>query len=297
MGMYLENFKQSVNAMNVMKKSAILNYGSAKANKPGQTFETNEDVDKVFRRIDPSIVAPDLKIFDEVLAQMGRDATRLSNIVGGRGEPAAETLGEAEIAANQSSKGLTDYLQVIEDTFVQPVYDMRNQINMQFLDQEEVFMIVGESAGEWRTATPGQIRANVDFRCLSSGNENNKLVVTQQMINALDKAPLVQSMGFPVRADKMYGTLLEQGFGMSVDQVEELLPSLKAEKGSDEQESVDINNMLVQNMLIEIKLKGAMALAGAQGGVPGGSTPGPDAEPTTEGDAAQGLSEQSRTKV
>ena len=288
--MSIENMKQQVNAQWVMKKGAILNYNSAKANNPGQVFETNEDVDKVVKRIEPSMVSPDITLMEGKVTQEGQNASGEQDIITGKGDPATETLGESEIVAGQASLRMSDYLRSLEETLVEPIYQMRNQINMQTLDQNYVYGIIGEGAIEWRTATPGQIRANVDFICESSTRETNRIVITQQILQFAKAAAMAANMGTPVRFDILLGSLAEQGFSWPTRKVQEILPSLKME-----QEGVDINGMLMAASLQQ--MIGSVANAGLAGQPQPGQPGGPTAEATSERDANDSARAQTQTQT
>ncbi len=242
-GILLENFKQSVNAGHVINTAELSNGGQVTVNKQGFVIETTGDVNKVHKRIEQPRVAPDIYTFIDMFKQFGKGSSGIKDIITGRGDANTETLGEANIIANQAQLRMKDYLRCFEDTFIQPMYEMRNQINMQFLDEDYLYMVVGEAVQKWRTATPYQIRANVDFICESSAREANKTVLTQQLLQFAELAPLIQSMGFPVRLDKIFGKLAEQGFSWDRKTVEEIIPSLKFER-----DGADINGMLMELM-------------------------------------------------
>ncbi|MHC4622001.1 MAG: hypothetical protein ACYTEQ_30035, partial [Planctomycetota bacterium] len=166
---------------------------------------------------------------------------------------------ESQIAAAQAQVGMTSYLRSFEQSLIIPLYEMRNQINMQMLDAPYVYGIIGQGAIDWRQAEPAQIRANVDFICEGSERETNRIVITQQILQLAKVAPLAERMGIPVRYDKLFEGLCEQGFSWSKDKIQDIFPSLKLEK-----EGVDIDRMLLQTMLLRLALGGGMMGAGGK---------------------------------
>ncbi len=294
MGMLMENFKQSVNAGHVLKTNAMkAGQKGTKVNEPGFVFETTESVNDVYKRIEPARVAPDLYIMmTELLPQMGQDASGLQDLISGKGEPGAETLGATELIAGQASLKLIAYLKSFETTLIQPVYVMRNQINMQMLNQEYVIRVIGEAGFEWRTIQPGEIRANVDFICESASRETNRLVITQQFIQTMGVVGAVVSQGFVVRTDKMLADLLSNGFNMDPKKVKDYIPTLKLEE-----QGMDLDQLLIQNMLVQFQANLAIAAqSGIQAGQPegqGGNSP----QPRSEGEARDSANSRNQTPV
>jgi hypothetical protein len=288
---YLSNFKQTVNAGHVVNINALTNDGEISVNDPGFVLETNDDVTKVHKRVDQQRVAPDIYMFDEKLTHEGQKSSGVQDILAGRGQPGTETLGESEIVAAQASLRMTSYLRSFERG-IKSLYEMRNQINMQMLDAPYVFRVIGEKAGEWRTIDPVQIRANVDFVCESASREVNRIVISQQILQVAKVVPLAQSMGIPVRIDKLLARLCEQGFSWSSDMIEDIFPTLKLEK--EEGGGIDIDAQLLANMVTFLQAQGmAMGMAGQ--GMPGGASSGNNSpEPRSERDANRSLSESSR---
>ena len=252
MGILLENFRQSVNAGHVIKTNSLATQGDVIVNKPGFILKTTEDVDKVHKRVEQTKVAPDIYTMLEYFEQLGRDAGGIQRPISATGGDTADTLGEYESLLEQSSKKMVKYLRSFERTLVQPLYEMRNQINMQFLDQIYIYGIIGDGAIEWREMEPAQIRANVDFICESSTREANRLIITQQILQLGKVAPTAMSMGFPIRFDVLLGRLAEQGFSWSRERVEEIFPTLKMER---ENPDMDLNQILLENMMVEMQMK------------------------------------------
>jgi hypothetical protein len=289
MGMHLENFKQSVNAQHVVKTNALKSGASLLVNDAGGVIETTENVNDVHKRIEQPRVSPDIHILDEKFTQMGQDADGVQDVIYGKSEPGAETLGEVELTAGQSAIRMNTYLNSFEESFVAPLYSLRNQINMQYLDMPYVYGIIGESAIEWRKMEPGQIRANVDFICESSSRETNRLVISQQILQLLKFVPDMIAAGFPTRLDKLVQDLVEKGFSWRRERAEEIWPSLKLEA-----QGIDIDQMLVENMLLQLNMQKFMTLMG--GMMPGGNG-GPSPQPRSEGEARDSLNESNRTQV
>jgi len=259
-GMHLENLKQSVNAGAIINLNAIVSETGTDGpviNKPGWILGTNQDVNNVYKRVEQPRVAPDILNYSDRLTQEGQSASGLGEYVQGQGDPAASTLGEANIIQAQQTIRLNSYLKTFEETFIQPVYELRNQINIQYLDQEYVYGIIGDSAIEWRTIQPEQIRASVDFLCESSSRETNRGIVTQQILQLTQLAPNMTINGIPVpqRIDKLLARLAESGFSWNRDQIEEWLPLFKFERHNS---NLPVDDLLVQNFLTSLQLQAAM---------------------------------------
>ena len=291
MGILLENFKQSVDAMWIINTNAIVGGGASMVNKAGTVLETNANPNDVAKRVEQPGVAKDIYVLHDMFENDSKQSSGLENLIGGRGEPAAETLGESQIVVNQASLRMINYLKSFEE-FIQALYDMRNQINMQFLDTEYIYGVIGEGAIEWRPIQPEQIRANVDFICESSSRETNRAVITQQIIQLAEITPMAQQMGFPIRFDKLISNLCEQGFSWTQEKIEEILPSLKLEK-----QGVPIDEMLMQRMMIQLQVSQLQAAMGGMppegGGQPGGQSP----EPNNENEAIESANARNQTQV
>lgn len=229
MGMLMANFHQSVNRMWVVWKSAILNQ-KPMVNEPGFVFETNQDVNKVIRSLDPPSISQDIYKIIAYLAQLGKDASSIQNPMQGKPDAGIETLGEMGILAGQAELPLRKALGTFETTFVEPLYAMRNAVNTNFIDAPYAYGIIGESAVEWRTIEPGQIRARVDFMCESSTRETNKGVIGQQLLQWIKLAPQAAAAGQPVRIDKMLRKFGEVIAAMKPKETLEFFPLIEAEE-------------------------------------------------------------------
>lgn len=282
-GILIENFKQSVDAMHVININALVGDGDAILNKAGGVIQTNRPVNEVHKRIEQPPVAKDIYALIDIWTQRGKGATGVQDIISGVGQAQAETLGEAEIVAGQAAQRMTDYIKSLEETLIEPLYDMRNQINMQFLDAEYVYGIIGEGAIDWRTIDPTQIRANVDFLCESSTRETNRTIITQQILQFIKMAPVAQASGIPLRFDKLFKRLCEQGFSWSEKQVEDIIPTLKLEKMG-----VDLDQLLLGGALQAMTLGTAAPMQQL-----GGSDP----NPTNESDANQSMRQRNDTQI
>jgi hypothetical protein len=286
MGMLLENLKQHVNAMWIINKNTLVNKKPL-VNKAGHTLLTNDDVNKCAKRVEQPGVAKDLYIVLQMLKQLGQDTTDLQNTMLGQGEEQAETLGENTIIASQAELGLRRALRCFEVTFVEPLYEVRNEINCNFLDQEYVYYVIGDGVVNWRAISPEQVRARVDFICESSTRETNKAVIGQQLLQLLELAPTAQAMGQPVRADLMMKKWLETMGSMKESESLMFFPLIQMEK----LQGIDANMMMVQ-----------MAMQQQQANIMGAMPPpaGPDGqrpEPTSEGDAIDSANARNQTQV
>ena len=286
MGMLLENLKQSVNAMWIINQSALIQK-SPLVNKAGHVLLTNSDVNNVAKRVEQPGVAKDLYTLTQMFEQMGQDTTNIQDIIAGRGEPAAETLGENTIIATQAELGLRRALRCFESTFVEPLYELRNEINCNFLDEEYVYYVIGDSVVNWRTITPEQVRARVDFLCESSTRETNKAVIGQQLLQLMEMSPTAHAMGQPVRQDLIMKKWLETMGSMKSAETLMFFPLIQMEK----MQGIDANSMMVQQAMMQQQAN----IAGAMPPEPGG--PGQSPQPKSEGEAAESANAQTQTHV
>jgi len=269
------NTEQSTNRMWVVDSSKIKSGGKL-LNRPGAIIEAISGTDAI-KALDVPRVAPDIYQNLAYFAELGKQATGQTDIALGRGDPQTETLGESQIAASFAQTRLKDYVRSFEETCIQPIFEHRNQINMQFLTAPYVFRIIGLRALQWRQVDPSQIRANVDFVCQGSTRETNRSILIQQMLQLMQQSQQVVAMGLPVRLDLMVAELAEQ-MNIARDKVEQWLPSIGAD-----QEAV-VTTMLQQQM---------MGQPGVQGAAPGGQLP----QPRNQTELAQSVQGRQQTQV
>lgn len=293
-GIILANLKLSVNAGHVVNRNQITNEGDIDINAEGFVLETTGDVRQVHARIEQPKVAPDLYAWFDILKYMGQAASGINDPTSGRGDPNAETLGEVQILSNQNSKRLIAYLKSFENSFIVPWYSIRNQINMEFLDDDYIFLHFGESGLDWKTITREQLVASVMFRCESASRETNRAVITQQILQATQIAPLAIQAGQPVRIDKMLYELYTSGFSWSAEKAEDYLPLIRMEKNTGQQQ---MDELLVKNA---INAQLMMALQGLLAGANGNGAKSPNEEipqPTDEAGAVNANQSRQRTGV
>lgn len=293
MGILLENFKQSVNAMWGIDISKIVGKRPI-VNKAGVIINCQGDPNRIIKRIEQPAIAPAVYEYLGMLRQMAKDAYGLQDITSGKGDPNTETLGESTMVEMYSSLRMRDYLKTFEDSYIIPLYQMRNQINMNFLDQEYVYGIIGEGAIEWRTIEPARIRASVDFICESSTREANRAVMVSQLLHLIKLSPLSIQNGMPVRIDKMMKELCELGFTMKKEKVNEFYPMLRLE----EQGVLDIDRIMVEVALFNLGVQAGGVPAG--GSAPGQGTPAPGQSmprPMSESEATQSANQEGQPQV
>ena len=232
-GMLIENIKQAVDAFWIINTDALKRVqGKVEVNRAGGVLECNENINNVAKRVEQPAVAGDIYNLLNIFKQARQDQGGLQDAVIGKGDPNAETLGEARQVLSHASLRMRDYLKTFEGSYVQPLYHMRNDINTEFITEKYVFRIIGEKGVEWRTVSPQSIRSPVDFICESSTRETNRTVVTQQMLQMIDASMTLatsQIPGQPVRIDFMLADLAESGFGLSEDKIKKYFPALALE--------------------------------------------------------------------
>ena len=287
-GMLMANLKQSINAMWIINENALVDEEPL-VNKAGLVLKTNVDPSKVALRVEQPQVASDLYTVLGIWNVERQGAGGIQPNIEGKGDPNAETLGEATQALAQATLRLRDYLKTFEDSFIRPLYRMRNHINATFIDEDYVYRLLGERGALWRKITPGQIRVSVDFICESASRETNRAILIQQMLQLGQIAPLALQAGQPVRFDKLLAELAKVGFNWHEDKIKEIFPLLKLEE-QQEEGGFDIDMMLAQ---------GAMAQMGIAATAPSGATsPGQQLpQPRSESGAVEANQQRNQTQV
>lgn len=288
-GVLLANLKGAVNAGHVLNVNNIENDGKIDVNEEGFVIRiTGGDVRAVHKRIEQPKVAADIYTFLDILKFWGQSGSGINDLKSGRGDKASETLGESQIVTQFGALRTTEYLQSIESTFVVPLWEMRNQINMQFIPTEYLYLIIGpEGVERWQTISRVQIMAGVTFRCEGASRETNRSVLTQQILQLSKIVPLMSQTGVPVRMDKLVQRLCTSGFSWSQEEVEDFLPLLRMEReqGQEAMDQMMVENALLQQAAMRAQLMtmlGQMQLGMAGGGAappPGGQPGGAPSQP------------------
>ena len=293
-GMLLHNYKMSIDRGAVVNEGFIIGNDDVKTNQPGWIINTNEDIEKVVKYFDPPDMSNAIFLLINFFERYGQDSGGMNNPILGKGDPAADTLGEATMAANQAALRVRDYLRSFEDSAVLPLYSLKNAMNCAMIDDEYAYRVLGEQAEAWKHIDPSEIRADVDFICESSTRETNRAVLTQQILQLAKLAPAAHQLGQPTRLDKLMAKLCREGFGWTPEETRDLFVLLRMEH---ENADADIDGLLAQNALMAQRLQllqGMMAGVGMSGG---GLPPGGTAQPLTEEDANQQATKQSQPTV
>lgn len=232
-GYLIENLKQTVNSGWVVDDNRLVKEpsgGSIKVNKAGFILRVTGDPNTAAVRVQQQEISEDIWRIIQWLEQLGQDAGGLRDALTGEIDPRANTLGQSQLATGAASLRVRNYLKTFEDTFVRPVYELRNWINSTFIDTDYAFYKLGPSGMAWQKISPTQIKARVRFICESSTRETNKAVLIQQMLQVAPLLPLAQQSGIPVRIDKFFEKLMKSGFAWSDEDVKALLPTLALEE-------------------------------------------------------------------
>lgn len=238
MGIYLQNLQQSVNRMwignsNKMKTKRLIN-------KPGFFIDTEDRPDDVIKAIESAPISRDIYDGMALFRQIGQHSSGISDISEGVAQAGVETLGEANILNAQGGLRIKRYLKTFETSFIQPLWEMRNQINMIFVkDPGYLYSVVEEDIVNWRVISPAQIRANVDFICEASNRENQRAVITQQVLQALNIITGMIPIIGPIPAIKLLEKMYRDAFGWKEDDIKELLPA------------EEIINQMMQNQMMQ----------------------------------------------
>lgn len=294
MGMMIENFKQIVNAGWVIWED-MLKDKNVKANKPGVIFKTIADVNNTVKRLEQQIIAPDIHTIMAYFEQWGQDADGLQDTLTGKGDRGVETLGEANQVMVSAALRMRDYLKSFEESFIKPLWRLRNDINSAYIDQDYAYRVIGKKGLEWRKITPAEIRTSVDFICQSSSRETQRAVLIQQILELGQIAPLALQAGQPVRIDLLGAELCRVGFNWSENKIKQIWPliGLEAERGQPE-----INQMLAENALLaqamqRLQMMMGMGMGGGQAVSTGQQLP----QPTTESDAIKSMNKRNEPNI
>jgi hypothetical protein len=222
MGMLIKNLKQIINVIWIVNarkmKSKILKSDG------GSVIEALDDINNVVRNLEMPALARDIYNGLTLFRQMGQNASGISDIASGVAQEGVETLGEASILTTQAGQRLKEYLKVFENTFIEPLWQMRNQVNMRFVtDVGYIAKVIEDKIVNWRTFTEGEIRADVDFVCRASNREAQKAVTVQQVIQTLNVVmPLVEAIG-PQPILGLLRKLMAEGFNWGEDEIAQVL--------------------------------------------------------------------------
>jgi len=274
MGVWLKALRQTGNPMWVgdsdrMKSRTIVNEAGVFID----VRSGERGIDSAIKRVEPQQISQDVYDGLAMFRKMGQNASGISDIASGIVQQGVETLGEADILAGQSALRLKGgYLRCFEKSFIKPIWEMRNQVNMKYCtDPGYLYSILEDGIMYWRQATPEQIKAGVDFVCEASNRENQRNVVTQQILQAVNLTSAAIPVLGPLPFLKLLEKLYSDGFGWKQDTIRELLP-------------LDI----ITNQMV--------ASQAAQNQPPGGN-PGNMPQPKSEGDAEQSARQQFSTPV
>jgi len=300
MGLWFSNLRQLVKRPKVVNSDAIKDPAQINTS-VDETIEVEDrdDVTKAVFYPDVPSLSPDLYNGLSMLRTMGQSVSGIKDQSEGIAQTGVETLGEAEILAMETKIGINDYIRTWERTFVRPLYKKRNSINSYYLTNEYVISVIGERGLEWRTMTPAQIRADVDFICEASTRETQRGIIAQQIIQTLQPLmnlmTLYANMGYPPnlwpRVDLLLAELYDQ-WTWQQDKIDKILPSTTM----DDQQEMALAQLL-QEMAMMKMMSGQEATMGSQGG----DSKQPDSartpQPRTEAEANRSANDRNDTHV
>jgi hypothetical protein len=261
-GMLIENFRQAINPQWIIDVTKLIDKKPI-INQSGGVIQSNDSPDRVASIIQKPQVAQDIYILLERFKQTRQNQGGMQDILTGQGDAGTQTLGESNLVMGSASLRMRDYLKSFEDSFVRPLYEMRNHINATFIDEEYAYRVLGSSGDyEWRSLDPETIRLSVDFICESSVRETSRAVIVQQMLQFIQIAPLAQQAGQVVRFDKMMAELGRSGFNLSEEKILEFFPFLRLEKET----GMDIDQLLLQRQLMMLGVGGPLPQEQGAGG-------------------------------
>jgi hypothetical protein len=281
MGIWLKAMRMTVNKMYVVN-TALMKTKVLK-NESGFVIECNGNPRDVVTPIEQTPISQDVYAGMEMFRQMGQNGSQVNDIASGQVQAGVETLGEANILTAQSSLGMKRYLKNFEESFIEPIWEMRNQINMRYVsDTGYLYSVIGENVVYWRTIEPGAIRANVDFVCEASTRETQRTVITQQVLQAVNLVSgMVPFMG-PIPVIALLRKLYREGFGWKEDEINKELLPMDAIQAS-----------MMQKAMLDAQASQGAAQGEGKEGVPPQSMP----QPKTEGDAIQSAQQQFTPQV
>jgi hypothetical protein len=277
-GMWLKALRQTVNPMYVAVKNAIVNKNIV--NDAGEIIWSKTSVNDAIKRFEQQQISDDIYKGIQMIRLMAQNASGLNDTSSGIAQAGVETLGEASILEQRSGVRMKGgYLRTFERTFIKPLWIIRNKINMNFVDDPGyLYSVIEDGIQYWKKITPGQVRANVDFVCEASNRENQKAVVTQQVLQALNLTIKMAEIIGPMPIIKLLEKLYEDGFGWNRDTIKQMLPM----------------ELIMQSMM-EKKMMEQQEMAAKQGKGQYGVAPQEMPQPTTESGAIQSANQQFST--
>lgn len=224
LGMLLKSLRQTVNPMYKGDSTRLRNKNLE--NEAGKFWDCKGNPDEAIQRMEQEQISKDVYTLIGMFREMGQNATGISEGRLGNPDPGVDTLGEANIVeGNSAMREKGGYLRSFETSFVQPLYKMRNQINMNHVtDIGYLYSILENGVMHWRQIKPSAVKAGVDFICEASNRENQRAVITQQILQALNLNIKMGDILGPIPLLKLLEKLYEEGFGWKQETIKELLP-------------------------------------------------------------------------
>jgi hypothetical protein len=238
-------------------------------NSAGNFIDCMDDPRKVLQRIEVENISKDIYNGIQMFRDMGQNATGINDTSSGIAQEGVETLGEARILTSQTALRMKGgYLRSYEKSFIEPLWQMRNQINTKFCtDPGYMYSVLEDDVQNWRTLTPSQIKSEVDFVCEASARETQRAVITQQILQALNLTIKMADVVGPIPLVKLLERLYEEGFGWKQDDISELLPLEAIAENLVQREAAEQQKLRgenPQNMPQPITEEGALQSANAQ---------------------------------
>lgn len=224
LGMWLAILRQTANPISAGDDTKMVT--KQVKSEAGTHIRTRGNPNEAFMWYKAPQISQDIYAGIEMFTRMGQNAAGQQESSLGKADPGVDTLGEAQIVASNAvlrTKG--GYLRSFETSFIGPAWKLRNHVNMKFCtDAGYLYSVIQDGIMHWRTIDPMTIRAEVDFVCEGSQRENQRAVVTQQVLQALNLTLKMAEILGPIPLIKLLAKLYEEGFGWKQDTIKELLP-------------------------------------------------------------------------
>jgi len=146
-----------------------------------------------------------------------RETTGVVATMMGSEGPGGETATEVSRRMNESNVRVKGVIGNFEREFVIPLMQQWDWNNQQFLNVPKAIRILGAQGLSWKTqqiVTPEKIAGRYDHVALASYRLSSLQVMTQHLINVLDRAPAL-NMANPgmIKMPQLLAKILKEGFG------------------------------------------------------------------------------------
>lgn len=158
-----------------------------------------------------------------------RETTGAGTTQMGAGEKGEQTATEINKRVDEGNVRIRGAVMNWGREFTIPLADMWSASNQQFMTRAKAVRAIGPQGMKWQEemlVTPEKITGRFDFFALPGHRLNNQMVQVQQLVNLLDRVPILNQM-VPnmVNVPALLARIMREGFGIKdIDEIIQLSP-------------------------------------------------------------------------